>query len=66
MHQCMTRKSEALMIVHPPFRCPKHDVHPDVPRQRANRSNVAMKPLLQVAIVHVLIHKYPEITGKKW
>ena len=53
------------MIVHPPFGCAEHDVHPGVPRQRADRPDVAVKPLLQVAIVDVLVHQYPETTSKR-
>jgi hypothetical protein len=46
-----------------PFRHAEHDAHPDVPGERAHGADVAVQPLLEVAIVDVLVDKYPEITS---
>lgn len=56
-------KFKTLEIEAAPFGCSEHDVHPDVPGERADRADIAVKPLLQVAIIDVLIDKYPEITS---
>jgi hypothetical protein len=48
-----------------PFGHAEHDVHPDVPGEWAHRADVAVQPLLEVAIVDVLVHKYPENTSNR-
>ena len=46
-----------------PFGHAEHDVHPDVPGEWAHHPDVAVQPLFEVAIVDVLVYKYPEITS---
>lgn len=45
-----------------PFCSPNSNFHSDIPGQRADRPYITMQPLLQIAIIDVLIHKQPERT----
>lgn len=49
-------------IEYTPFCCPNGNPHSNIPGQRAKRAYITMQPLLQIAIVNVLIHKHPEWT----
>jgi len=42
-----------------PFGCSDGDLHPYVPRQRADRADVAVEPLLQVAVFDELVQEHP-------
>lgn len=42
-----------------PFRHAKYYVHTNIPSQRTFVTNITMNPLLQVAIIDVVIHKHP-------
>lgn len=42
-----------------PFCCPNGYFHSNIPGQRADRPNITMQPLLQIAIVNVFIYKHP-------
>jgi len=42
-----------------PFRSSENYVHPDIPSEWAHFPHISMKPLIQIPIVDILIHKHP-------
>lgn len=54
-HQMKTETRKAL-----PFCCSNGNLHSNIPCERANRTNITMEPLFQIAVIDVFIYKHPK------